>query len=50
MPFISLKEYVERHKVAIIECAYCGRPLSEVEAVWIGCCPLCRDCYRGLMR
>lgn len=50
MPFITLKEYVERQESAVLECAYCGKRLSEDQVVWLGCCPLCRDCYRGLMR
>lgn len=50
MGFITLKEYVERRKWAVVECAYCGKQLSEDQVVWLGCCPLCPDCYRGLMR
>ncbi len=30
------------------ECSYCGKKLSEVDAIFIGCCPVCRDCYEQM--
>ncbi len=50
MGFITLKEYVERHEIIILQCAYCGKRLSEDQVVWLGCCPLCRDCHKALRK
>ncbi len=50
MRAITLKEYVERHEIVILQCAYCGKRLSEMDVVWLGCCPLCSDCYSHLRR
>lgn len=49
MGFVTLKDYIERH--GVVECAYCGRKLSEIDVHWLGCCPLCSECHmilRGL--
>jgi len=34
--------------VKINECAFCGRRISQDETEWIGCCPVCRPCYRRI--
>jgi len=32
------------------ECSFCGKRLSQDQAVFIGCCPLCQSCYESLRR
>ena len=50
MKAMTLKEYVEKYEHAVVECAYCGRKLAEPDVHWIGCCPLCENCYRRLKK
>ena len=42
---VTLKEYVERHEIAVVQCSYCGKRLNGDKAIWLGCYPLCSDCY-----
>jgi len=37
-------------QVTVFECSFCGRKLSQDEMKFIGCCPVCKRCYRHLMK
>jgi len=37
-----------RADLLLIECAYCGKKLSQDMTKMIGCCPVCKECYRAL--
>ncbi|AIY90479.1 TPA_asm: hypothetical protein GacPV1_gp18 [Geoglobus acetivorans pleomorphic virus 1] len=34
--------------VYALECSFCGSKLAQDDAVMLGCCPVCRDCYGRL--
>ncbi|WP_169336386.1 hypothetical protein [Archaeoglobus sulfaticallidus] len=34
----------------LLTCSYCGKKLSEIDLVMIGCCPLCKECYEAITR